>query len=113
MLLGRIIARHRRIVKGCMRDTVADRPVPSCRAAPDRRALQWAHQRGTRHLSLRQLRSAGGNDSSLRLAVQSPHSPESPGACPAHRGMKRWYAEKPELFIKVPRNRPGPDNYTS
>ncbi|PZP49306.1 MAG: hypothetical protein DI596_15800 [Azospira oryzae] len=25
--------------------------------------------------------------------------------------MKRWYAEKPELFIKVPRNRPGPDTY--
>jgi hypothetical protein len=40
---------------------------------------------GTRHPSLQQPRSAGGNDSSLRLAVRSPHSPESPGTCPAAR----------------------------
>ncbi|CUB07476.1 integrase core domain-containing protein, partial [Tepidiphilus thermophilus] len=31
------------------------------------------------------------------------------GHVPPIEAMKRWYAEKPELFIKVPRNRPGPD----
>jgi hypothetical protein len=25
--------------------------------------------------------------------------------------MKRWYAERPDLFIKKPRNHPGPDSY--
>ncbi len=31
------------------------------------------------------------------------------GHVPPIEAMKRWYAEKPELFIKIPRNRPGPD----
>ena len=31
------------------------------------------------------------------------------GHVPPIEAMKRWYADKPELFIKVPRNRPGPD----
>ena len=34
------------------------------------------------------------------------------GHVPPIEAMKRWYAEKPELFIKVPRNRPGPDRLT-
>ncbi|WP_141056574.1 EAL domain-containing protein, partial [Tepidiphilus succinatimandens] len=33
------------------------------------------------------------------------------GHVPPIEAMKRWYKEKPELFIKVPRNRPGPDNF--
>ncbi|CUB08203.1 integrase core domain-containing protein, partial [Tepidiphilus thermophilus] len=33
------------------------------------------------------------------------------GHVPPIEAMKRWYKEKPELFIKVPRNRPGPDTY--
>ena len=32
------------------------------------------------------------------------------GYVPPIEAMKRWYAEKPELFIKIPRNRPGPDS---
>ncbi|MDD2408538.1 MAG: IS481 family transposase, partial [Tepidiphilus sp.] len=31
------------------------------------------------------------------------------GHVPPIEAMKRWYKEKPELFIKIPRNRPGPD----
>jgi len=27
--------------------------------------------------------------------------------------MKQWYAEKPHLFTKIPRNRQGPDKYTA
>jgi len=30
--------------------------------------------------------------------------------CPMD-AMKQWYAEKPHLFTKIPRNRPGPDTY--
>jgi transposase InsO family protein len=33
------------------------------------------------------------------------------GHVPPIEAMKRWYKEKPELFIKIPRNRPGPDTY--
>ena len=33
------------------------------------------------------------------------------GHVPPIEAMKRGYAEKPELFIKVPRNRPGPDTW--
>jgi hypothetical protein len=27
--------------------------------------------------------------------------------------MKQWYAEKPDLFVKQPRNHPGPDTYAT
>lgn len=36
--------------------------------------------------------------------------PRSVGSYPAHRGHKEWYAEKSDLFIAKPRNRPGPDD---
>ena len=32
--------------------------------------------------------------------------------CPMD-AMKQWYAEKPHLFTKIPRNRQGPDKYTA
>lgn len=33
------------------------------------------------------------------------------GHIPPIEAMKKWYADKPELFITKPRNRPGPDTY--
>lgn len=32
------------------------------------------------------------------------------GHAPPIEALKNWYAEKPDLFISKPRNRPGPDN---
>ena len=32
------------------------------------------------------------------------------GHAPPIEALKNWYAEKPDLFISKPRNRPGPDS---
>jgi transposase InsO family protein len=34
------------------------------------------------------------------------------GHAPPIEAMKKWYADKPDLFISKPRNRPGPPSST-
>ena len=44
--------------------------------------------------------------------IYNQHLPQKAlGHVPPIEAMKQWYAEKPELFMAKPRNRPGPDNY--
>jgi hypothetical protein len=73
-------------------------------------------QRGTRHevLATHRFDSREALEAMIhRYVWLYNHIPQKAlGHAPLIESMKRWYAEKPELFIKIPLNRPGPGRFS-
>jgi hypothetical protein len=83
---------------------------PAVRFADGR--VEWLNGRISEVLATHRFDSRASLEATIQRYVwlYNHHIPQKAlGHVPPIEAMKRWYAEKAELFIKIPRNRPRPD----
>ncbi|NMH16930.1 DDE-type integrase/transposase/recombinase [Tepidiphilus sp. B18-69] len=75
--------------------------------------VEWLNDRISEVLATHRFDSRASLEATIQRYVWLLYNHHIPQKALGHitpvEAMKRWYKEKPELFIKIPRNRPGPD----